>query len=238
MTALQIAAASAAVALGAVLQGSAGFGLSLVSVPLLALIEPRLLPGPLLCVAIVLTLLLSYRERRSIDFRGVTWGIVGRVPGAVVGAAALTVMPQAQISLMFGILVILAVLISLLPIRIRPTAPRLLAAGLLSGFMGTTAAVGGPPIALLLQHSPGPQLRGTLSGFFVVGASVSLLALIAIGRFGVDELWLALLLLPGILAGFLASRRTAHLLDRGHTRTLVLVVSALAAVSVILRQVW
>lgn len=238
MIPLQIVGAFVAVALGAALQGSVGFGLSLVAVPLLALIEPRLLPGPLLCVAIVLTLLLSHRERRSIDFHGVKWGIAGRIPGAVVGAAALKVMPQEQISLMFGTLVILAVLISLLPIRIRPTAPRLLGAGLLSGFMGTTAAVGGPPIALLLQHSPGPQLRGTLSSFFVMGASVSLLALIAIGRFGVPELRLSLLLLPGILAGFWGSRYTARILDRGYTRTVVLVVSALAAALVILRHVW
>lgn len=238
MTTLQIVGASVAVALGAALQGSVGFGLSLVAVPLLALIEPRLLPGPLLCVAIVLTLLLSHRERRSIDFYGVRWGIAGRIPGAVVGAAALKVMPQEQISLMFGTLVILAVIISLLPIRISPTAPRLLGAGLLSGFMGTTAAVGGPPIALLLQHSPGPQLRGTLSSFFVLGASVSLLALIAIGRFGVPELRLSLLLLPGILAGFWASRYSARILDRGYTRRVVLVMSALAAALVILRQVW
>ncbi len=237
MTALQILAASGAVGVGAAVQGSVGFGLSLVAVPLLALIEPRLLPGPLLCVAIVLTLLLAHRERHSIDFHGVTWGIAGRIPGAVVGAMALTVMPPERISLMIGILVILAVGISMLPVRIRPTAPRLLGAGVLSGFMGTTAAVGGPPIALLLQHSPGPQLRGTLSGFFVLGASVSLLALIVIGRFGLSELALSLLLLPGIILGFWVSGHGARMLDRGYTRTVVLALSSAAAVVVILRQV-
>ena len=103
--------------------------------------------------------------------------------------------------------------------------------------MGTMAAVGGPPIALLLQHSPGPQLRGTLSGFFVLGASVSLLALIVIGRFGLPELWLALLLLPGILLGFWASVHAARIMDRGHTRSAVLVLSGAAAVAVIVRQV-
>ncbi len=237
MTVLQIVAVSTAVALGAAVQGSVGFGLSLVAVPILALIEPRLLPGPLLCVAIVLTLLLTHRERRSIDFFGVTWGLAGRIPGAVIGAAALTVMPRDQISLMFGLLVLAAVVISLLQIRVRPTAPGLVAAGLLSGFMGTTAAVGGPPIALLLQHKPGAELRATLSGFFLVGASVSLLALVAIGRFGLPELWLALTLLPAILVGFWASRYTARILDRGYTRTVVLAMSSAAAVAVILRQV-
>lgn len=237
MTVLQIVAASTAVALGAAVQGSVGFGLSLVAVPLLALIEPRLLPGPLLCVAIVLTLLLTHRERRSIDFFGVAWGLSGRIPGAALGAAALTVMPSDQISLMFGVLVLAAVVISLLPIRVRPTAPGLVTAGLLSGFMGTTAAVGGPPIALLLQHKPGAELRATLSGFFLIGASVSLIALAVIGRFGMPELWLALTLLPAILIGFWISGRTARILDRGYTRTVVLAMSSAAAVAVILRQV-
>ncbi len=237
MTALQILAVSTAVVLGAAVQGSIGFGLSLVAVPLLALIEPRLLPGPLLCVSIVLTLLLAHRERRSIDFFGIAWGLTGRVPGAALGAAALTVMPRDQISLMFGVLVLAAVVISLLPIRVRPTAPGLVTAGLLSGFMGTTAAVGGPPIALLLQHKPGAELRATLSGFFLIGASVSLIALAAIGRFGVPEFWLALTLVPGILIGFWISGRTARILDRGYTRVTVLVMASIAALVVILRQV-
>jgi uncharacterized membrane protein YfcA len=237
VTVLQIVAAFTAVTLGAAVQGSVGFGLSLVAVPLLALIEPSLLPGPLLCVAIVLTLLLTHRERRSIDFFGVAWGLSGRIPGAALGAAALTVMPSDRISLMFGVLVLAAVVISMLQIRVRPTAPGLVVAGLLSGFMGTTAAVGGPPIALLLQHKPGAELRATLSGFFLVGASVSLLALATIGRFGVPELWLALTLLPGILVGFWISGRTARILDRGYSRTVVLALSSAAAVAVILRQV-
>ncbi len=45
------------------------------------------------------------------------------------------------------------------------------------------------------------QLRGTLSGYFCVGAALSLIVLALIGRFGIPELLLALLLLPGIGLG-------------------------------------
>ncbi len=229
-------AASLAVALGATVQGSVGFGLSLAAVPLLILIDPRLVPGPVLCVAIVLTLLLSLREHRSIDLAGVGWALAGRLPGTVLGAAALVALPRQQLSVAFGGLVLLAVLLSALPLRVHPTPARLAAAGLLSGFMGTTAAIGGPPVALLLQHAPGARLRGTLSGFFLVGASVSLLALIVVERFGVRELLLALVLLPGILLGFGISRHTAPLLDRGYTRGAVLGLAAAAALIAILRR--
>jgi uncharacterized membrane protein YfcA len=103
--------------------------------------------------------------------------------------------------------------------------------------MGTTAAVGGPPVALLLQNLPGARLRGTLSGVFLVGASVSLLALVLVGRFGREELTLALALLPGILLGFAISGVTAPILDRGYTRAAVLVLASVAALVAIGRQV-
>ena len=238
MTTIELVAASAAAAAGAVVQGSVGFGLSLVAVPVLLLIDPRLVPGPVLCVAIVLTLLIARRERRSIDLFGVTWGLAGRLPGTALGAAALVVMPRDRMSLAFGVLVLLAVAMSASKLRIRPTPLTLVSAGMLSGIMATTAAIGGPPIALVLQHSPGARLRGTLSGFFLVGASVSLLALVVVGRFGREELLLAAALLPGILVGYMISRWTAPWLDRGYTRRAVLAVATAAAILVIVRQLW
>ncbi len=236
MTTLELLAVSAAAVLGAVVQGSVGFGLSLVTVPLLFLIDPRFVPGPVLCVAIVLTLLLSHRERRSIDIRGVAWALAGRVPGTVFGAAALLALSRDVLSVLFGVLVLIAVALSSLRLRFEPRRWSLASAGLLSGFMGTTAAIGGPPIALLLQNLPGARLRGTLSGFFVVGATVSLLALVAIGRFARQELALAAGLLPGILLGFWISGHTAPILDRGYTRTAVLAVATAAAMVAIGRQ--
>ena len=53
---------------GAVLQGSVGFGLGLVGVPLLVLIDPVFVPGPLLLGAFLLNLLISLREQTAIDF--------------------------------------------------------------------------------------------------------------------------------------------------------------------------
>jgi len=235
LTLTELGLAGLAVGLGATVQGSVGFGLALISVPVLILIDPRLVPGPMLCNAIVLTALLAHRERRSIDFVGVGWALAGRFPGTALGALALLVLPRQQLTLAFALLVLAAVVLSGLPIRVRPTRAGLIGAGALSGFMGTTVAMGGPPMALLFQHAAGARLRGTLSGFFVVGASVSLLAVIAIGRFGRGELTLALGLLPGILIGFLLSGRTTGLLDRGYTRPAVLALAGATGLVALLR---
>ena len=237
MTLAAAAVATAVVALGAAIQGSVGFGLALVAVPVLVLIDPGFIPGPFLCVAIAFSLLVAVRERRSIDFGQIKWALGGRIPGNFVGAAVLVALPRDQIAVMFGVLVLAAVAISASPLRMQPTASKLLGAGLLSGVMGTTAAVGGPPIALLLQHQPGPKLRGTLSGFFFVGAIVSLLALVAVGRFARAELLMASTLMPGMLLGFLISGPARRLFDRGYTRTAVLILATVGALIVLLREI-
>jgi uncharacterized membrane protein YfcA len=112
----------------------------------------------------------------------------------------------------------------------------LLGAGLLSGFMGTTATIAGPPLALAYQNETGDRLRGSLAGNLFIGALISLAAIVAVGRFGATELRAACVLLPGVVAGYLASGRTRRLVDRGYTRPAVLLVAALGAVALIIRE--
>ena len=78
-------------------------------------------------------------------------------------------------------------------------------------------------------------MRGTLSAYFLVGVVISIAGLVLIGRYGLRELTLAASLVPGLLIGFTISRTTSRLLDRGYTRVGVMVISAIAAVMVIVR---
>ena len=91
-------------------------------------------------------------------------------------------------------------------------------------------------MALLYQHESGSRIRGTLSAYFVIGVSMSLVGLHFVGMFGVSELLLSLSLLPGVLVGYWVSRHTAAYLDRGYVRTGVLLVSAASALAVLLQQ--
>jgi len=235
LTPIKLLAACAVMAIGSALQGSAGFGSALVAAPILTLIDPLLVPGPLLFCALVLTVLMLYRERQAMDISGLKWGILGRLPGTFVALVVLTNVPEKEMMLTLGALVLFAVALSASGMHVNPTRWTLLSAGALSGFMGTTASIGGPPIALLYQNAPGARLRATLSGYFALGTTMSLLALAAVGRFGRDEFWSALALLPGVLIGFALSARTRQLLDRGYTRAAVLTVSAVSGAIVILR---
>jgi uncharacterized membrane protein YfcA len=236
LTAIELLAACAVVTIGSMLQGAVGFGLGLFSVPILALIDPSLVPGPLLFCGLVLTILMAYRERKAMDVSGLKWGLVGRLLGTLVAVVVLTNVPKKEMTLTLGALVLFAVALSASGLHVNPTTWTLLGAGTLSGFMGTTSTIGGPPIALLYQNAPGARLRSTLSSYFALGTTISLLALAAAGRFGRYEFWSALALLPGVLIGFLLSARTLSLLDRGYTRAAVLTVSVVSGVIVILRE--
>ena len=236
MSPLELLAASVVVAAGAAVQGGVGFGMNLVAAPLLALIDPDLVPGPAIAAAVLLTVLLAVRERASIDRRAVSFALVGRVPGTAAGALLIGAIPASGVTLTVAAGVFLAVALSLGRVRLRPTPWTLLVAGMVSGFGGTSSSIGGPPMAVVFANEPGPVVRGNLSMIFVVGGLMSIAALALVGDFGRTEAWASLLLLlPGAL-GFLASKRLAIHLDAGRTRAGVLTVSLVGALLVVINQ--
>jgi uncharacterized membrane protein YfcA len=237
MGAGEVVAATLVVVVGACVQGSMGFGLGLLSAPLLALVEPDLVPGPVIFASLPLSLLVAWRERASFDLGEVRWAVTGRLPGTVAGAFAVAALPDRGLALLFGVVVLGAVGLSVAGWDVRPTAPTLVAAGAASGFMGTATSIGGPPIALVYQHSTGPRLRSILATYFVFGALFSLGSLTAFGEFARRELGLGLWLLPGMAVGYLLSRVASRYLDRGRTRLAVLVSSSVSAVVLLVVEV-
>ncbi len=223
--------------IGATLQGSIGFGLGLIGVPLLVLLDPVFVPGPLLLAALCLTLLITLREHHAVKAQELKWAISGRVVGAVIGAGILTIVPRENISLLFGSMVLLAIAITLSGFDLSLKPANLFVAGTFSGLMGTTSAIGGAPMALVYQRQKGAKIRGTLSSIFVAGTIISITSLAIIGRFGQTELKATLVLIPGMILGFFLSKHTSKILDRGFIRPAVIIASAISGIVVILQNV-
>lgn len=229
MSVLDIVIATIVIAAGAAIQGGVGFGMNLIAAPILAVLDPDLVPGPALVAALLLTILVAHRDRASVDRRGVGFALAGRVPGTVAGALLISSIPEDGVTITVGLAVLLAVALNVTHLGLRPNPPTLLVAGVVSGFASTVSSVGGPPMAVVYANEPGPVIRGTLSTIFVVGAAMSLVALVAVGDFGEQEAIASLvLLIPGGL-GFLASRWVAGHVDQGRTRNAVLAVALLGA---------
>jgi len=227
------AAVTAVMAASALLQGAVGFGLGLIAIPFLIYLDLRFVPGPLLVAALTMHVLVLRRDRSGIDSSGLTALLGARLLGTIPAAMLLAWLPPESTKVLLAGIVLAGALMSVMHSGGPPNRVVLFIAGLISGFMATAAALGGPPVALVYQRESGLRLRGTLAAYFIIGTVVSLLALTIAGRFTREEMRMGLYLIPGTVIGYLMSRRAAAYLDRGYTRIAVLTVSMLAAVGVL-----
>jgi uncharacterized membrane protein YfcA len=223
------------ITLGSVLQASTGLGAGLVVVPLLALISFELVPGPVIFASVSLSSLMTYAGRHHIKRAHLDKVLGGLIVGMMAGIVSLSALPPSSLGLMFGMLILLAVIASSVGLKLEPTPANSVAAGALSGFMGTTAAIGAPILALLYQHEEGKTLRATLALLYLFSSIGMLVLLHLAGRFGRHELALGGYLIPGFILGYVLSGRIAQWLDRGYSRLAVLVISSVSALVLIWR---
>ncbi|GAB3491072.1 sulfite exporter TauE/SafE family protein [Nocardiopsis coralliicola] len=227
--------AGLAVVAGAAVQSSVGLGLGLVAAPVISFIDPTLMPGTLLIATGVLPMFTLASEWRHVDWRGLAWGLPARVPGSLLGAWVVAVLEPEMLGAAVGAMVLVAVALSLSRVRVQPTPGPLVAAGALSGVMGTATSIGGPPVALLYQNEAGPRVRGTLGAFFLFGIAVSLTALIASGQMDQRQTLAGVALLPGVVLGFLLGKPLQRRVDAGLLRTALLAVVACSGAVLIAR---
>ncbi|WP_083968323.1 sulfite exporter TauE/SafE family protein [Janibacter melonis] len=226
-----------AVALAAMLQGSIGFGMGMIAAPVVALVQPTLLPATLVLLAAVVTTLTLVTDRQHVDLRGTGWALTGRVPGSVAGAAVVALAPDRVLALLVAAVVLAGTVITGLGWRPEPTKGALLTAGAASGLFGTATSIGGPPMALVWQGHHGARLRGTMSAFFLVGSAVSVATLAVAGAVDAEIMRAVLLLLPMPVVGFVLSRGLNRVLDPVRQRRVAIAVSVVGAVLLIGQQV-
>jgi uncharacterized membrane protein YfcA len=231
-----LAVVGAAVVAGALVQGTIGLGLGLVAAPVVTLADPGLMPDLMLWLAAALPVLTLAREWRHVDRRGLLWALAGRVPGTAIGVAVVTLASDRALGLAVGGMVLVAVAASLRDVRVRARRRSLLAAGVVSGAAGTATSIGGPPVALVLQHRPGPVVRATLGAYFAAGALMSLAGLALAGEVSRRPLLLAAALLPGLAIGFALAQPVRRRVDAGRLRPAILAVCAVSAAVLIVRS--
>lgn len=220
----------------AVVQSVVGMGFGVVAAPVLVLVDPRLVPGSILFLALLVASMSAIRGRADLDGKEVAVALVGRLAGAVLGGGVVAAVADTHVfSLLFAGLVLLAVALSLTPLRLQPTPAALVAAGFASGFMATITSIGAPPMGLVYQHVAAAKVRATLNGFFAVGTLVSIAALAAWGAFGLDNVLRSLILLPALAGGFWVAPAVARRVQGGRLRAIMLTVCVAASLLIIWR---
>lgn len=208
--------------------GGQGFGT--VVAPFAALFAPGHMPATVLLLGAVVTALGAGFDLRAIRPAELGVAALGRfagtVPavllvGAVAGAAALDVA--------VALMVLLGVALSLAGLKVAKTRGALLAAGALSGFMGTLTSVGAAPMGLLYQGEAAKAARGTLNAYFLIGVVLSVAGLALAGQVRGAHLGLAACLAPLVLLGFRLAAPLARSTEAAPLRPLALGLAALGA---------
>ena len=230
---MEIAIVVFVIFVGSFIQSSIGFGLAIVAAPILFLIDPLYVPAPITISALTLSVANSYSHWRSISFRGLRFAILGRIPGTISGGFLLLWIDQQALALWLGLSVLVAVALSMSNIVFKANGKSLFYAGFLSGFMGTSTSIGGPPMALVMQHQENDFIRANLAAFFVVSFFMALMMLSSIGRFGMEHIMISLPLMPATLAGYWVAMRTMHRISHENLRRVSLALCVIAGLAAI-----
>lgn len=231
-----LAVVGCALLVGAVVQNLVGLGLGLVAAPVITLVAPGLMPDVMLWLAMTLPLVTLLRDHDDIDWRGLGWSVPTRLVGTVAGVAAVATISVAALGVIVGVIVLTAVVLTWRALSVPLNPGTLLGAGLIGGFAGTATSVGGPPMAILYQHSPPQRIRTTLAVYFTTGAALSLVGLAIAGQLAKEHFYVSLLMLPVLVVGTVVGRRMRARFTAERVRPAVLLVCATSATVLLVRS--
>jgi uncharacterized membrane protein YfcA len=222
-----------AVLVGALVQGSVGFGIVVVAAPFVIWAAPGLMPGSMLVCGFVMPLIHLSRSWRDVDVGHLTPVMAARLALTPVGVWVVAASSPRLIAVLVGVLVLAVAIGTAYAPAFEPRTRNLLVAGALTGVSGTAAAVGGPFVAMTLQHEPADRLRATLAAFFALGSLASLAGLAVAGQLSGWQLRWGAILVPFLVVGYLLSAPVARRLDDERLRSVMLAFCVVAGLSII-----
>lgn len=237
--------------LAAAVQAVTGAGFGLIAAPLVMLLVPGLVPGPLLVVTVVLMAVAALaglrngggtggRLRRE-DARLLVPAGLGIIAGCALSLPALGWVGDHDraVTLIVGAGVLVAVVPMLVPrlwAAIPVAGPRGMAgAGVLAGVLTVVAALPGPPLILTYRQDSAARYRTGLAVLFLVASVAALVVLGCGGGVAPDGWdgvwWFSGGVVAGFVIGWVAGRRLPLAAVTLGSRLTVLVAAVALVVS-------
>jgi uncharacterized membrane protein YfcA len=192
--------------LAGIVTGMTGFGLALISTPLLLFVyDPRTVIVLTAIFSIFISGAVVLDSWQNAHRRVVLSLLLPAFAGIFVGAELLRTVDPTYIRLAVGVVVVFSALLLLRDVRL-PAAETWwgpVVAGSTSGALSTSTGLAGPPIVLLLaaRDLPKHDFRGTSALYFLVMSLAGIVVLSLRGLVEGGDLTLAAILIPAAIAG-------------------------------------
>lgn len=187
-------------------QSITGFGFAVVGAPLLLFfMEPREVVSLMVFGAFILNLMVIYKTSGMSDPK-VIWpmffaSLIGIIPGVYI----LKVVDGSILKLLIGsaILLVSFVMAGNYTVKIKRQKLATVLVGILSGFMGGSTSLSGPPVALFLmnQQQDKEAFRANLVRYFCIGNIATLIVMYYMGTMDMVVLKQGIYTIPGIVLG-------------------------------------
>jgi len=213
------------------LRGITGFGSGLIAIPLLAHFLPLTFVVPLMLVLdLVASIVLSSHTRVQVRWDEVRFLLAPSIVGILAGSFMLVNLPREPLLVSLGLFVIFFGLRYVFNVHSEKPISRWwsVPTGLSGGLIGALFGTGGPPFVVYLSHRlhDKTQLRGTLSGLFLLDGAFRLVAFLSLGLLFQSEMLSSLLIGLPIMAIGLYLGNKVHL-GITHRQLLTLIGSLL-----------
>lgn len=212
--------------------------MAVVAAPFMVLVKPEWVPVTLAITALPLSSLNAWNQRDALNFRNMIIPMSTRLVGTACGAWVLLQMNVFWLQVAVAASVLIAVAITVRSVHFEATPQRLGWAGLLSGFMGTTTAIGGPPMAIVMQHGEPRTVRANLSLYFAYSCFISIVSYIIAGIMTWQLFLESISFLPCVFIGFYSGLNARKYMDANKYRPVLLGICTVAAVLALAGAIW
>jgi uncharacterized protein len=221
-----------------------GFGFALVMTPLMAVawdVKSAVVTSVILSTLALLPLLVEARAHVPVG-RTFTL-VVGSFAGIPLGVVVLQELESDALqALVASTVIVAAILLYFRPV-VEPapdTRTAQLATGFVSGVVGGSTSMGGPPIVLYLlgREREIAAFRATLLAFFLPGSVLQIAILAGVGRITGDVLILVAAALPAVVAGLLAGAWLRSHVEAERFRTIVVAVLIVTSAGVLISAIF
>ena len=226
--------AIACVFLAAIVRGFSGFGFSLLTITSLSLVLPTSIVVPaIFMLEIAASIHMLPGVWRQVHWRSLAPLLAGCLVATPFGVWLLGNAPQAPMKVALGLFVLacVALLAKGYALRTMPGLFSSTAAGAAAGLANGAFGIGGPPVILFYFASPAGAAAGraSLIAFFMATDVIGLGFLSREGLIGWDNVKMAALFLPALLAGVWVGQRGFRNINEARFRQFVLALLALLA---------